>query len=104
MFIYILNAQGTDLYKIGITRKKTTVQRIKNLQTGNSNIIVEVFKHESEYASTIERCLHRHYSHLREKGEWFDFSDISIEDVKNKLLSFESVVKLVKNDQKETLD
>lgn len=97
MFIYILNAQGTDLYKIGITTR-TTTKRIKNLQTGNPNSIVEVYKHEHERANVIERCLHRHYRHLQSKGEWFLFDQISIEEVKNKLHFFENVVNTLHND------
>lgn len=101
MFVYILNAQGTNLFKIGITTR-TTAKRIKNLQTGNSNKIVEVYKHESDYANIIERCLHRHYAHLRQTGEWFNFDDISIEEVKTKLHTFEEVVKSIKNVKEES--
>jgi len=103
MFIYILNAQGTDLYKIGITTR-TTSKRIKNLQTGNGNIIIEVYKHESEYANVIEKMLHRHFSHLRNKGEWFNFSEISVEDVKKKLHSFEDIINNLENEQKKSID
>ena len=38
MILYILNAEGTDLYKIGIT-KNNPKARVKNLQTGNPHII-----------------------------------------------------------------
>ena len=69
--VYLI--RGNDgKYKIGIAKKPP--QRIKQLQTGNSDKLTIIETYESENASKIETTLHNHYSHLRNEGEWFDLS------------------------------
>ena len=101
MLIYILNAENTNLYKIGITRRSVK-KRISDLQTGSPNIIFEVYKYESEYAMKIEKMLHRFYKYCKEYGEWFNFENISIEEVKEKMHFFEEIVKNLENGKEES--
>jgi len=69
--VYLI--RGNDgKYKIGIAKNPT--QRIKQLQTGNSDKLVIIETYQSENASKIETALHNHYGHLRNEGEWFDLS------------------------------
>ena len=69
--VYLI--RGNDgKYKIGIAKNPT--QRIKQLQTGNSDKLVIIETYQSENASKIESTLHNQYSHLRNEGEWFDLS------------------------------
>ena len=71
--IYILHAEGTSKFKIGITKGKVS-NRIKSLQTANPYTLVEYFSLESKYASQVERATHRFHSTNRLNGEWFEFT------------------------------
>ena len=69
--VYLI--RGNDgKYKIGIA--KTPSQRIKQLQTGNSDKLQLIETYQSENASKIESALHNRYAHVRNEGEWFDLS------------------------------
>ena len=84
--VYLLNIDGTDLYKIGFTRGKVQ-RRIKELQTGNPMRIVAIDVFESRFAIKVEKALHFQLSQkkyipdddLMLIGEWFklDNNDIS---------------------------
>jgi len=67
--IYLLT-NNNDQYKIGIT-KYNGKKRIKNLQTGNGDVIDVVAEFESKYNNKIEGALHKRYGTKRLKGEWF---------------------------------
>lgn len=85
-YIYLANIDGTDIYKIGFT-KKDPKKRILSLQTGNPFKIVLIDTFQSEIAPQIESILHRFMSskkYIAEDGyslmgEWFK---LTIEDVK----------------------
>lgn len=70
--IYIIQQEGTDLYKIGFTRKKVS-ERIQQLQTGSANKLLEVFELETKFAPTIEKAVQRFRTINRMNGEWFTF-------------------------------
>lgn len=69
MFIYVI---GTDTkQKIGISHN--TKQRLQTLQTGNpENLVIHhTIEVPDNRARLMERMLHKDYSYLRLKGEWF---------------------------------
>jgi hypothetical protein len=69
--VYLI--RGNDgRYKIGIA--KNPQQRIRQLQTGNSDKLRLIDAYQSENASKIESALHMQYSYGRTIGEWFDLS------------------------------
>jgi hypothetical protein len=69
--VYLI--RGNDgRYKIGIA--KNPKQRIRQLQTGNSDELTLIETYQSENASKIETALHNRFSHVRQSGEWFDLS------------------------------
>lgn len=68
--VYLLRTNNR--YKIGIA--KNVNQRIKQLQTGNSEEIKLIETFESEYANKIEKALHNKYSYVKKTGEWFTLS------------------------------
>ena len=74
--------------------------RIKQLQTGAVYKIVATWTYETEYASKIERTIHRHYSYLKTYGEWHNFDDVSIFEVIEKIKNIEKVIKQL-NENKE---
>ena len=70
MIVYLLRQEGTDIFKVGIT--KDIKQRVKSLQTGCSNKI-EVYKvFESENASRLEATIHNLWTHKKIMNEWFN--------------------------------
>lgn len=103
MIIYLLNVEGTNLYKIGITKNKVS-KRLLNLQTGNPHIIHEIWNYESVLASRVERSIHRHYKYAKSHGEWFLFDNISIEDVKDKIKNIDKILKDIENTKEESSD
>lgn len=69
--VYLI--RGNDgRYKIGTA--KNPKQRIRQLQTGNSDKLTLIETYSSENARKIESALHSHYSYCKQVGEWFDLS------------------------------
>lgn len=77
--VYLLNAWGTDKYKIGITKGDVN-KRMKQLQTGCPDEIVLTKLYECEHYRKLEGWMHRKFSSKRIEGEWFILED---EDVLN---------------------
>lgn len=85
-YIYLANIEGTDIYKIGFTKKNPKV-RISSLQTGNPFKILLVDFVEIEDASQVESILHRNLKtkkYISEEGmnllgEWFK---LEVDDIK----------------------
>ncbi len=79
MFVYLINAEGTDLYKIGVS--KNPRKRILALQTGSSRKLRLVNEFRTDYFSLLEKTLHRVYSPFKKDmdddviGEWFYFEE-----------------------------
>lgn len=69
--IYIL--QVGDFFKIGYTTNSVE-KRVKQLQTGSPDKITIKYIFESNYKMSVERSLHRLFSHKRISGEFFDLS------------------------------
>jgi hypothetical protein len=69
--VYLIRGDNGK-YKIGVA--KNPKQRIRQLQTGNSDKLVIIETYKSENATKIESALHNRYSHVRNVGEWFDLS------------------------------
>jgi hypothetical protein len=79
--IYLIHAQGTDRYKIGLVKSPRTPQdRIKELNSKQSAFPLElIYSIETNDTFGTEKALHRHYDKQRVHGEWFKFD--SIDDV-----------------------
>lgn len=68
--IYIIQAKGTNLYKIGWTGREDPAVRLRELQTGNPyslNII-----HTFRGTVADEQDLHQAFSVFQVHGEWFN--------------------------------
>lgn len=76
--VYLLT-NNNGQYKIGIT-KYNAKRRIKNLQTGNGDVIEVVSEFQSKFNNKIETALHNRYGTKRLKGEWFELEK---EDIQN---------------------
>lgn len=68
---YFIQAENGGPIKIGYTSKDNPEDRLRDLQTGNPNQLRLV----AAIPSNIERDLHRKFSHIRIKGEWFESTD-----------------------------
>ena len=84
--IYLVKAEGTNLYKIGYTGGKAK-NRVKAMQTGcpyKLSIIKEV--DGSQYR---EKLLHEAFLGKRKQGEWFEFDDETLEEVNLKMVTIQ---------------
>ena len=78
-FVYIIKDTGfTHRCKIGIT--KNPKQRIKNLQTGNSNKLEYIFilkVNSNIKSSAVESEIHKYFKEKNQcvHGEWFNFDN-----------------------------
>ena len=76
--IYLVKAEGTNLYKIGYTGGKAK-SRVKAMQTGcpyRLSIIKEV-----EGSQCREKLLHEAFLGKRKQGEWFELDDKTLREV-----------------------
>lgn len=73
-FVYLLRSidpeSGLVKHKIGFTKNDPN-KRIKQLTTGSNCFIDVLFVFESEYATKVEKALHRYYSNQNVGREWF---------------------------------
>lgn len=97
MILYILNERDSCSYKIGHTKSKNAKHRVKTLSTGNKKGIDIIWEYEHDEANKIENMLHRYYMWCRDNGEWFNFENVNIEDVKERALKFSDILKDIKN-------
>jgi len=72
MFIYVIGTD--DKQKIGISGD--VHQRLRTLQTGNPEklVIHHTIEVPSSRSRLIERMIHKEFSYLRLKGEWFSMT------------------------------
>jgi len=74
MKIYLI--RDTDRYKIGFSKEPK--KRLKQLQTGSSEVMELVYEVECDNVSKVESSLHRYYDSKRKNGEWFalEYDDV----------------------------
>ena len=72
-YVYIINAEGTNNYKIG--KANCTQERVSHLQVGawRKLIIVYSFKFDNDYVFLVENSIHKSLAPLicKSKNEWF---------------------------------
>ena len=78
-YVYLLletDKDGCERHKIGMT-KNDVEKRIKQLQTGNSNIITLLKTFQSPHYKHVEQWLHRKFNAQKTetKNEWFTLTD-----------------------------
>tara|TARA_R100000654_G_scaffold59512_1_gene86236 strand:+ start:296 stop:793 length:498 start_codon:yes stop_codon:yes gene_type:complete len=76
--IYLVRAEGTNLYKIGYTKGQVK-NRVKGLQTSCPHKL-SITK-EVEGSLSKERQLHEIFTENRKEGEWFEFDEKTLEKV-----------------------
>ena len=78
-YVYLLlevDKDGNERHKIGFTKNKPE-KRLKQLKTGNSNIISVLDAYGTDNYVKVERWLHKRYSCQRTEAnnEWFILSN-----------------------------
>lgn len=77
--VYVVEQEGTGLFKIGYTASDDAGRRVKTLQTGNGNELRLLGSFRCAGRAT-EAALHRRFSDRRRLGEWFA---LSLDDARN---------------------
>jgi hypothetical protein len=95
--IYLIHANNTDRYKIGITSSKNLNNRLKNLQTGCSDQLIILKTYITEYASLIEKTLHRELGIKQVHGEWFELNINDVLTFESRCSTIEKNINLLKN-------
>lgn len=73
--VYLINAKGTNRYKIGYTNRPFE-QRLTELSGGQSPFpLIATKTILVEDAHTIELGLHHKFTPFRKHGEWFEFDN-----------------------------
>jgi hypothetical protein len=78
-YIYLVNAVGTNKFKIGKTRISVS-HRIDALQTGCPIRLRYVYHAYVAHMSRTERELHYHFSCFRSIGEWFALNHSNVKE------------------------
>jgi hypothetical protein len=79
-YIYIVNQEDTEFYKIGVSKIKP-YYRLSQLQNGNPYklSIVHIFKTENPYMT--EKAIHKRLDKYRYQREWFKISKNQVNKV-----------------------
>jgi hypothetical protein len=88
-FVYILQMEGHDYYKIGRTTDiNRRVCEIKPQMPGRLTLLLA---HRVRNAWVMEANLHRDFSGRRMNGEWFNLNSSEIERIRLTLLSVQTL-------------
>lgn len=93
--VYLINGDD-NRYKIGITTEKRLSNRIKQLQTGSSCELRLITTYKSEYASLIEKTLHRELTPNHLVGEWFELNTDQVFTFTDRCNKIETNINLLK--------
>jgi hypothetical protein len=87
--IYLIHAQGTDRYKIGLTTV-TVKKRLKQLN-GQQSPFELVVRHsiEVEKVRVAEKYFHDKYKECNAHNEWFKFSEAEVCEVVELMTSYQ---------------
>ena len=97
-FVYLIGERSNpNLFKIGSTRKKNIIERLKQLQTGNPEELYIKDYFETSKPFLLENMLHRHYFKDNTFNEWFELNEEKIKGFKNVCKKCQSIIESLKN-------
>ena len=76
--IYLVNAENTNLYKIGYTSVGAET-RLKALQTGSPHKL-NIIK-QTDGSISKEKYIQNWFYYKKTRGEWFEFNDVDVKNV-----------------------
>jgi hypothetical protein len=92
-FVYLIGeVDNENKYKIGVTKHNNIQNRIKELQTGNSNELFIKDYFETKYPYKLEKMLHRHFHDKILLNEWFKLSNEDINNFINTCNKYENIL------------
>ncbi|MCP3925039.1 MAG: GIY-YIG nuclease family protein [Desulfobacterales bacterium] len=83
-YVYIIKEVDNNYYKIGVSRMKP-FNRMSNMQTGNPRELEYVGIYLINNYWEVEKIIHRKYDRYNIRGEWFEFDDNMINEIKQEL-------------------
>ena len=99
--VYLIQVEGTDIYKIGFTKSNPS-NRVKALQTGNPFKLVLVNSYSTLRATKVESALHNRYAtykvnedEYKLQGEWFKFDNETVKNFKSICESIDNNFKII---------
>jgi len=95
-FIYLINQEDTQYYKIGITKKDPQL-RLEELQIGNAENLKLIFHFETKFSFKLETALHKHFKSERKKSEWFELTKEQVDSFLKTCEFFENTFTYLKN-------
>ena len=97
-FVYLIGERSNpNLFKIGSTRKKNILERLKQLQTGNPEELYIKDYFETSKPFLLENMLHRHYFKDNAFNEWFELNDEKIKGFHNVCEKYQYIIESLKN-------
>ena len=97
-FVYLIGERSNpNLFKIGSTRKKNIIERLKQLQTGNPKELYIKDYFETSKPFLLENMLHRHYFKDNTFNEWFELNEEKIKGFKNVCKKYQNIIESLKN-------
>ena len=81
--IYVINLQGTDFYKIGVSQSPK--RRIRDLAGASPFLIDILYLNTHENAFDLEVAIHSNIAENYVRHEWFKLSPLQVSDIIFKL-------------------
>ena len=79
--LYVINASGTDRYKIGFTKDlKSRLRSFRTAMPTKVDLIFYVWTTDYVY---LEKLLHNDFKEMRVRGEWFKFGNDDLHILKS---------------------
>lgn len=84
-YIYLLNARGTNRYKIGLTQR-TVEQRLKEINSKQSPFPIDLVHYVSvRDVRAAEKELHHQFAEYKKHNEWFEFTPLRVKQVQREM-------------------
>jgi hypothetical protein len=83
VYVYLINLQGTDFYKIGVSQSPK--RRIKDLASATPFIVDILYLNSHENAFDLEDEIHLNIKKNYIRHEWFRLSPLQVSDIIFKL-------------------
>ena len=97
-YVYLIGEKNNpNLFKIGSTRKKNIIERLKQLQTGNPEELYIKEYFETSKPFLLENMLHRHYFKDNAFNEWFELNEEKVNGFNNACKKYQSIIESIKN-------
>lgn len=97
-FVYLIGERNNpNMFKIGSTRKKNIIERLKQLQTGNPEELYIKDYFETSKPFLLENMLHRHYFKENTFNEWFELNEEKIKGFHDTCEKYQNIIKSLQN-------